>query len=427
MRAIGIDLGTTSICGILIDTDSGKVLQSRTENSNAFIEGKFSWERLQQPEKIISLAMDILETLMCEDVSAIGVTGQMHGIVYFDCQGTAVSPLYTWQDGRGNQPYLDTTYAQYLQSHSGYGNVTDFYNRQNGLVPNSAVGYCTIHDYFVMRLCNLTKPQIHISNAASFGCFDIKKNCFTYDCSIEPVLDFTVAGKFRDIPVGVAIGDNQSSVFSSLASTDSILLNIGTGSQVSIVSDKIVEAPGIETRPYFEGQYLVVGSALCGGRAYAVLKDFYARLLKYVMDVTDDQVYHIMDKMLSEQSTCLAVDTRFEGTRADESLRGSITGISTDNFTPEALTRGFLDGMVKELYDMYCTMKVNRQGLVGSGNGMRKNPALQRAAQSVFGASLRIPTHTEEAAYGAALFALISAGYCKNAAEAQMLIRFETE
>ena len=302
MRAIGIDLGTTSICGILIDTDSGKVLQSRTENSNAFIEGKFSWERLQQPEKIISLAMDILETLMCEDVSAIGVTGQMHGIVYFDCKGTAVSPLYTWQDGRGNQPYLDTTYAQYLLSHSGYGNVTDFYNRQNGLVPNSAVGYCTIHDYFVMRLCNLTKPQIHISNAASFGCFDIKKNCFTYDCSIEPVLDFTVAGKFRDIPVGVAIGDNQSSVFSSLASTDSILLNIGTGSQVSIVSDKIVEAPGIETRPYFEGQYLVVGSALCGGRAYAVLKDFYVRLLKYVMDVTDDQVYHIMDKMLSGQS-----------------------------------------------------------------------------------------------------------------------------
>ena len=101
MRAIGIDLGTTSICGVLIDTDTGEVLRSHTENSDAFLDGGALWERLQAPEKIISLATGILEELLCDEVVAIGVTGQMHGIVYTDSKGQAVSPLYTWQDGRG--------------------------------------------------------------------------------------------------------------------------------------------------------------------------------------------------------------------------------------------------------------------------------------------------------------------------------------
>ena len=89
------------------------------------------------------------------------------------------------------------------------------------------------------------------------------------------------------------------------------------------------------------------------------------------------------------------------------------------------MTRGFLEGMVAELQEMYRAMQVSRQHLVGSGNGLRKNPALQKIAQAAFDAPLRIPVHTEEAAYGAALFALVASGYCASAAEAQKLIRFQ--
>ena len=425
MKAIGIDLGTTSICGILIDTNTGVVLRSRTENSNSFIEGAYSWERIQQPEKIISMAIEILEDLMCEDVAAIGVTGQMHGIVYVDCRGKAVSPLYTWQDGRGNQTYKGTTYAKFLNSHSGYGLVTDFYNRENGIVPKEAVDFCTIQDYLVMSLCGLSKPKVHISDAASFGNFDLEKGYFTIDCGIEVEKGYALAGTYQGIPVSVAIGDNQASVFSTLASTESVLINIGTGSQVSIVSDEIVEAPGVETRPYFEDKFLVVGSALCGGRAYAVLKEFYKQILSYVTDITDCQVYDIMTNMLSKTNDSLDVDTRLEGTRVNDNLRGSINGISTTNFTPETLTHGFVEGMVRELFDLYKTMNVNRNGLVGSGNGLRKNGALKKCAQRMFNAPLQIPVHREEAAYGAALFALVSAGFFKNAAEVQKMIQFE--
>ena len=51
-----------------------------------------------------------ISDFITEDIAVIGITGQMHGIVYTDCNGMAISPLYTWQDGRGNLPYGDTTY-----------------------------------------------------------------------------------------------------------------------------------------------------------------------------------------------------------------------------------------------------------------------------------------------------------------------------
>lgn len=424
MRAIGIDLGTTSICGILMDADSGEVLRSRTENSNAFLPGAQPWERIQSPEKILRLAGEILEDLLREDVAAIGISCQMHGIVYTDARGKAVSPLYTWQDGRGNQPWGDSTYARILGCPSGYGNVTDFYNRKNGMVPAQAVDFCTIGDLLAMELCGLTRPKIHITNAASFGCFDLKEGRFTQGYASQPCQGFHLAGTYRGIPVAAAIGDNQASVFSSLPGTDSILLNMGTGSQVSVVASRIPEAPGMEIRPYFDGQFLAVGAALCGGRAYAVLKDFYKSLLSLMGPVTDDQVYALMEQLLARPCEALTVDTRLEGTRTDSSLRGSITGISTDNFTPEALTRGFLEGMVEELYGMYRAMGLERRSLVGSGNGLRKNPALQKAAEGRFGMPLRIPAHREEAAFGAALYALVAAGYCRDAADAQKRIRF---
>ena len=424
MKAIGIDIGTTSICGVVIDIKTGELIKSVSKDSNAFISGVADFEKIQSVEKIIAIATEILDSLITDNVAVIGVTGQMHGIVYVDKEGNAVSPLYTWQDGRGNQPFGETTYAEFLSSSTGYGNVTDFYNRQNGLVPSGAECFCTIHDYFVARLCKLKKPQIHITDAASFGLFDLKSKKFTCESNIDFVDGYKIAGEYKNIPVSVAIGDNQASVLSSLSDQDELLINVGTGSQVSVVCDDIITAQTIETRPFFEGKYLAVGAALCGGRAYAMLKDFYKSILSSVAEIDDKTVYDIMGNFFEEKGEALSVDTRFAGTRADKTVRGSILDISTQNFTPAALTKGVLDGIIKELYDMYKLMGVNIKGVVGSGNGIRKNKALIKAAEKSFGFNLKIPCHTEEAAFGAALYGMISAGYCRNMCEAGELIKF---
>lgn len=425
MKAIGIDIGTTSVCGVLINVESGKLLASQTKNHSAFLPGCAEWEKIQSVDTIIAVATEILDGFIDDDVSVIGVTGQMHGIVYVDTYGKAVSPLYTWQDERGNLPYKDTTYASYLNSFSGYGNVTDFYNKENGLVPVDDVCYCTIHDYFVMQLCSLRKPLIHSSDAASFGCYDLKENRFNYDCNADIVVGYGIAGKYKGIPVSVAIGDNQASVLSTLADNNRILVNVGTGSQVSAISDSIIETENIETRPYFDGKYLLVGSALCGGRAYSLLKDFYSQILKYVINVDENTVYGIMHQMLNDiDKTSLIVDTRFAGTRSNANICGSITGVTTGNLTPPQLTLGILEGMALELFEMYKKMNVNRIGIVGSGNGVRKNAALVKTIEKTFGAKMIFPRHKEEASFGAALFGLISCGVFKSASEVQKMIQY---
>ena len=427
MYAIGIDIGTTSICGVLIDVLDGKIINQKTIVSNAFITTENPWEKIQDVSKIISLAKKILDELLMlyPEVLVIGLTGQMHGIVYVNEKGVAISPLYTWQDERGNLSYEDTTYAAYLGSYSGYGCVTDFYNRINGLRPEEAVSFCTIQDYLGMELCGLKLPVIHSSNVASFGQSDLIFEAKVMD-------KYYIIGEYRGIPVSVAIGDNQASVFSTLADEGGILINVGTGSQITVISKHVINGENIESRPYVEGKYLVVGAALCGGRAYSLLKDFYKEILQTANANTSD-VYGFMELLMEKEAVfanrkignSLQVDTRFAGTRANPGVRGSITGIDEQNFTPGNLTKGVLEGMIEELYQMYQAMNVIRTGIIGSGNGIRKNAKLVKVIEDYFGEKLKIPAHKEEAAYGAALFGLVACGKFRNGAEAQRLINYE--
>ena len=50
---------------------------------------------------------------------------------------------------------------------------------------------------------------------------------------------------------------------------------MGTGGQISLLSDRVLEAEEIETRPFNEDSYLIVGPSLCGGRSYALLAGFF--------------------------------------------------------------------------------------------------------------------------------------------------------
>ena len=103
----------------------------------------------------------------------------------------------------------------------------------------------------------------------------------------------------------------------------------------------------------------------------------------------------------------LKVCTAFNRTRVEPGLRGSITNIGEDNFTPGGLTFGVLEGMARELYDMYCLMRegtdLKAERLVASGNGLRMNPVLQKICGSIFGVELILADFKEEAACGAAV------------------------
>ena len=118
----------------------------------------------------------------------------------------------------------------------------------------------------------------------------------------------------------------------------------------------------------------------------------------------------------------------FSGTRSDPSVCGRIDGIRTTNFTPGAMTVGMIQGILGELGDHYgvmCEMTGKKaHALVGSGNGIRRNPLMKRLAEEMYGMPMLIPAYQEEAACGAALQALASTGVTKSLAQAQSMIRY---
>ena len=423
MKIIGVDIGTTSVSGVLVDGENGAVLCARTENHGAFLPAENEWEKIQDAELLLRVATGLIDELITPDTAAIGVTGQMHGILYFDENGNAVSPLYTWQDGRGGLAYRDgKSYAEHLSLPVGYGAVSDLYNRENGLVPATAVGFCTVYDYLAMRLTGRKTPLVHASSAASVGAYDLDKMMPCYNFGGEHTASFATVGRYRGIPVGVPIGDNQASVFGALSGDTDALLNFGTGSQISVVSSTPKTGNGIETRPYVGGKYLLVGAALCGGRAYALLERFFAETV-YLATGKRESAYALLDRIPEANGKPIVADTRFSGTRSDSTVTGALSGITTENFTPAHLKSAFLSGMVEELYSYFVGMNQTATRLVGSGNGIRKNSALVKRAEVVFGAPMKIPVHREEAAFGAALFALVCAGI-KTDGEVKSLIRY---
>ena len=122
------------------------------------------YEKIQDCESIYGTVINLLEPLCDKDTKAIGISNQMHGVLYTDKNARALSPLYTWQDGRGSLEYKNNkTYAEVLGAPSGYGLVTDFYNRENSLVPRDTEYIMTIGDYIALRLCGKTKPTMHIT------------------------------------------------------------------------------------------------------------------------------------------------------------------------------------------------------------------------------------------------------------------------
>ena len=101
--------------------------------------------------------------------------------------------------------------------------------------------------------------------------------------------------------------------------------------------------------------------------------------------------------------------TTFAGTRQDPAERAVLSGLDEENFAPVPLLHALLRGMADELSACYrAALKAGcapAGRLLGSGNGLRRNPALQRAVERSFGLPLTLAAVPEEAACGAALFA----------------------
>lgn len=447
MYAAGIDIGTTSLCILVTSIEDGSVIRIASRANDSDIPAKEFWERTQNADRVVELVNELIAE--CQDewrnVHAIGISCQMHGVLYIDREGQAVSPLITWQDGRGDLHFAEgQSYAETLTDWTGYpinmgfGLLTHFYMTQQDEIPMRAVKLCTIGDYVAIKLCGKAAPLMDRTNAASIGLYSLDTERFAeeklsevgMDASFLPELatNRQVAGETADgKKVVCAIGDNQASFLGAVPSFEgNLLVNVGTGSQVSVYSPDFIQCPMLETRPFVDDGYLLVGASLSGGKSYQMLEHFFRAVVSAFTEVDEHDLYEVMNRWAEEALTDtilpLRVGTQFYGTREHPQSKGFIDGIGADNFNPKQVTVGFLHGVLNELVGFteqvptFILEKLAR--IVASGNGIRKNVAMQRIAMSKWQLPLTFGKVKEEAAFGAAIHAAVVTGDFRNYEEA---------
>ena len=427
MRFLGLDLGTTSLSAAVVDLTAGAVLTTRSRRHGADLPADVPGSHRQDPDVLVAGASGLLRELAAETgpFAGVGVTGQMHGVLYTDAGGRAVSPVYTWLDRRAGARESERTYQELFADATGesvplgYGALTHFTLQKTGLVPASATHLCTPADYLVMRLADLVEPVIDPTLAHSLGLFDLEQNTFTAGWgALEspvrlPVLNGgVVVGHQGDIPVVTAIGDNQASLIGSAydpRTTASVTL--GTSGQVTCVSRVRPEhsGPEMEVRPFPGGGFLLVGASLTGGKAFEVLTGLIDSVAVALTGKPADDPYALLESVPAPPPYPV-VDTRFAGSRGGAQA-GAITGVTMDNLTLPHLVYGFAQGVVDELHAFWtgafteAGATADITGLVGNGNALRRSALVRQRLSETFGLPLTLTEHQEEAAVGAALYA----------------------
>jgi sedoheptulokinase len=463
-RMIGLDLGTTTISGLLLDTERGEVLRLAQRRNDAAVPQVLSTRAEQDPHRLRALALEVLAELSDHSLDGIALTGQKHGLLCVDGSGRPLTPLISWQDQRTSerppaaltgQTQATPTILEQLHSRlqdldwhengcrvaHGYGAATLFWLVQQGELPAGTHRVCTVADWLAGRLAGQA-PVTDPTFAASWGVYSLVEedwNTAFLERLGLPVRLFPpvqpsgqrLGGLAPDVareiglppglPVFNALGDTQASFLGAfpllaggregeLPLARTIFFNLGTGGQIAWMVPRF-EPPteAVETRPLLPGRFLRVGASLCGGAAYAWLKDTVcAWLAEFGVKVGEQAVYERLNALAAEckDSGGLRVRTTFLGVRGNATIEaGSIEGINLENMHLGALARATLAGIVDELYDLYRThvsATIHHQQVVATGGGVRQNPLLPGLIEARFRLPLQIPLQRETAALGAA-------------------------
>ena len=457
---IGLDIGTTSISAVALDPASGRQLAHHTVANHA---GSSPAPGLAELDiaQLFDLTVQCLAGLVAQAalppsaIQGIGVTGQQHGVALMRPDAIPAAPAITWQDLRVQQslPGTDTPVLERFIAAAGgrdafrntgclpaagfLGPSLYWLTLQDAL-PDPPVTACFVPDAVVSFLTGaplVCEPTL----AASSGIFDIRANQWEWTLLERlklPARLFPPVGRAGDVMGGlrrelaeavgltpgtavtIALGDNQASFIGSAQEPGrSLLLNVGTGGQISARTDRFHTIPGLENRPFPGGQYLLIGGGLFGGRSYAYLQHFFQQVGSQFLDAEmPADLYTRMTELATSVpagSDGLRCEPFFTGSRTDPALRASFSGLSPDNFTPGHLARALLEGMADGFYAFFEQMKAavgTPPFLVGAGNGVRQNPLLARILARRFEMPLLIPSHTEEAAVGAAIAAAVGLG-----------------
>ncbi|XP_075053045.1 sedoheptulokinase [Mixophyes fleayi] len=433
---LGIDVGTSSVKAVLLEPTSGDVVESETRDTKAGLESESGTQvKEQDVGRIISVLNDCLTALPREKlqkVSRIGVSGQMHGIVFWRTnQGChwvnsgnlrvfeprEVSQLITWEDGRCSTDFLSSLPSprSHLNIASGFGCATIFWylkNRPDFFRQYNTAG--TIQDYVVSMLCGLQRPLMSVQNAASWGYFNTRSKTWNIDIlqewgfpvSLLPdILDAgCIAGKtsydWCGIPqgteVGVALGDFQCAVYSSAAESTDAVLNISTSAQLTFSmpagfqpEDHPSPAEAVTYFPYFKDQYLAVAASLNGGNVFVSFVTMLAQWMTELgFETSDSNIYSkVINAALFVNETQFTICPTLFGERHAPDCLASVSNMTSTGLSLGHVTRALCRGIIENLHAMLPSHRLKESGIkriIGSGNALARNAVLKQEVERIF-------------------------------------------
>jgi xylulokinase len=446
---LGLDLGTSGVRVVAVDENGS--LRHEVTRSYPLHTPKPGWTE-QDPadwvQESVAALQDIVNTLQRDglSVAALGLSGQMHGMVPLDNSGEVVRPAILWNDQRtadAVQTMSERVPRETMIARTGNPAITGFHVCKLVWLRNHEPGAFkrTLHsllpkDYLAYVLTG--NMHAEPSDASGTNCFQLETK--RWDAEILQALDLSptlfpeiissheVAGKVtrrvaeqtglpEGLPVVIGAGDNAAAAIGlGISSRQPEVGSVSLGTSGVIFSPLSAPSPDPEGRVHLfchaDGGYHLLGVTLSAAGSFQWYRDTFAPQQSF--------------NELTELAATSPVGSRgviFKPYLAGErtphlnaALRGSLTGLSLAS-TQADVVRAVLEGVAFSLRDALDIIQpiAPLTHALATGGGAKSTLWLQMTTD-VLGLPLHLPERNQGAAYGAALLAYQGIGATDSAA-----------
>lgn len=449
---LGIDSSTTATKAILID-DAGSVI-GVASSTYGYETPKPLWSE-QQPMLWWTGTVNSIRQVLAETgidptaVSAIGLTGQMHGLVLLDAVGNVLRPAILWNDQRtgaecdeirtiiGQQRLIDITGNDALTGFTApkivwvKNHEPEIYGRiAHILLPKDYVRYHLTGEFATdkaggsgTQLFNVAQRNWSDEVVTALG-IDRAWLPQTFEGTAVTGTLTPAAAKVTGLPAGIPVvgggGDQAANAVGTGAVVDGVVaLSLGTSGVVFVSSDEPVVEPDGRLHAFCHaapGKWHLMGVMLSAAGSLRWFRDTAA---------PGTEFSDLVDAAGKVPAGCdglffLPYLTGERTPHPDPLARGAFVGL-TVRHTRNHLTRAVLEGVAYGLRDSFELMKaagITRINQVRISGGGAKSALWRQILADVFQAELVTVNTAEGAAYGAALLAATGTGAFNSVEEA---------
>ncbi len=458
---LGIDVGTSSLKAVLID-ESGATAGSAAEEY-AFSTPRPLWAETDPEvwwQAFLKVAPNLLETAKITggEIAAIGLSGQMHGLVLLDAEGKVLRPCIMWNDQRcaaqcaaimervGEAKALALTGKPFLPSFTA-GKILWVSDEEPDIYSKTAKALLP-KDYFRYRLSGEFFSEV--SDASGTCLLDVSKRQWSEEmldaCKIPSewlpeVTESTVVsarlsseaasltGLLEGTPIVGGAGDQAAgAVGTGMVNEGDISVTLGTSGVVFAASDVCRLDPERKLHSYCHavpGKWHLMGVVLSAAGSFQWYRDVLCGEETAIEKETGRDAYELLTEAASnvaagsEGLLFLPYLTGERTPHPDPHARGVFFGL-TRRHGKAHMTRALLEGVTYALRDSLELMKrldIKPDQVVASGGGA-KSAFWRQMMADVFELKISTQNATEGAAFGAAILAGVGAGIFPSVEEA---------